>query len=696
MTYINLTLLVSAFLQVVILGCQGTRPYLHPQPLTAALQAKQGNHSIDQEWLLSLASKDSQLPSSLKWLTTNQLLYALPSHDLKNTEIETLDITTKIRKKLGEGSSPKPSPDGKWIAYFKKINKIGAKAEIWIMAYDGAHGRMLFEAPEKVSLFTLGFAWSPDSQHIAINYQQEIQPWDRHVKADEDASKTSAVDADHLFVKAPLTTIDVIDIKTSKARSVASIDASVKYLSWLNDKKLLFMTQNVGYYYNNKEHHSSIKVLEIDSAQLQSLVNFNDMKQFMNPVASPDGKKVAFLYDADNPEFDYLLGLGVVAASSAENQPNDISRLTRNFKLSHQQWSLDSQYMYVLRTYGAYKQLYKINTIDGAPIQLTNAPQNIISYALSPNGKKLAWLSEDAHSVNFLHVADSNGNNIETLVKNSSASDDRALSEVREIEWETKDYPASMRGLLVLPQHYEQGKRYPLVVDIHGGDAGAWLPLYGGILVNTSLEWQLWAAKGYAVFIPEFRSSGAFGSLAITRDAKQEHDLVNRDIIDICTGVDALISRGIVDKNRVAVIGFSAGGFRANWLLVSTHRFATVISKEGWADQYLNAGLHNFAGFKGYGGTPVTHPEYYQKNSPIYHALGARTPALFLMGDPKNGGVDEYDSVRWLYRALKEQGVETQYIKYPDEGHLFEREANRRDSLDRAVKWIDNYLNPAL
>jgi dipeptidyl aminopeptidase/acylaminoacyl peptidase len=76
----------------------------------------------------------------------------------------------------------------------------------------------------------------------------------------------------------------------------------------------------------------------------------------------------------------------------------------------------------------------------------------------------------------------------------------------------------------------------------------------------------------------------------------------------------------------------------------------------------------------------------------IYHALGASTPTLFLMGDPKLGGVDEYDSVRWLYRALKEQGVDTQYIRYPGEGHLFEREANRKDALDRTVNWIEKYL----
>ncbi len=247
-----------------------------------------------------------------------------------------------------------------------------------------------------------------------------------------------------------------------------------------------------------------------------------------------------------------------------------------------------------------------------------------------------------------------------------------------------------MRGLLVLPLHYKEGEKYPLIIDIHGGDSGANIILAGGILTSSPLEWQLWAAKGYAVFVPEFRSSATFGYLAILRDQLQAHDIINCDIIDVMAGLDELVRHGIVDNNRVAVIGHSAGGRRANWLTVSTKRFRVVISKEGWADERAVA-MKNPLVSKQFGGSPLEVPENYLRNSPLFHSKDASTPTLFLMGNPNLGGVDEDKTVQQLYETLKKQGVKTEYIEYLDEGHTFGLPKNRQDALKRTIEWIDHY-----
>jgi dipeptidyl aminopeptidase/acylaminoacyl peptidase len=98
-----------------------------------------------------------------------------------------------------------------------------------------------------------------------------------------------------------------------------------------------------------------------------------------------------------------------------------------------------------------------------------------------------------------------------------------------------------MRGLVVMPLGYTPGTRYPLIADIHGGGAGASAELAGALFVNTPLEWQLWAAKGYLVFVPEFRSSGAFGHLAITKVVMRENDEIAQDVGDVIAGVDTLV-----------------------------------------------------------------------------------------------------------------------------------------------------------
>ena len=93
-----------------------------------------------------------------------------------------------------------------------------------------------------------------------------------------------------------------------------------------------------------------------------------------------------------------------------------------------------------------------------------------------------------------------------------------------------------------------------------------------------------------------------------------------------------------------------------------------------------------------FGGAPWEVPQNYLKNSAVFHSLGANTPTLFLMGNPKLGGLDEFETVRMLYNALKGQGVETEYIKYDDEGHCFQRPENRRNALERSIKWIDEHM----
>jgi dipeptidyl aminopeptidase/acylaminoacyl peptidase len=255
-----------------------------------------------------------------------------------------------------------------------------------------------------------------------------------------------------------------------------------------------------------------------------------------------------------------------------------------------------------------------------------------------------------------------------------------------------------MRGLLILPLNYHEGTKYPLIVDIHGGGSNASLTLRGAVLVTTPLEWQMWAAKGYMVFVPDFRSSGASGPLAETRDHLQAHDMLNKDIIDVEKGVDALIARGMVDANRLAVIGHSAGGLRANWLTATRHQFRAVISKEGWADEYITAlnPPKNYLiklMYYTYGGTPQEVPKNYLKNSSLFHASEASTPTLFLMANPKLGGADISGTVPLFNGLLKAKGIETQYIYYPDEGHVFEKTANRLDALKRSEKWMDDYVS---
>lgn len=649
--------------------------HLPPEPtLTSPLPARGGSKVVTADWLLDFPHYGESSPV-IKWLNNTHLLYSSPSKENKEQwVIEVLDVRNGASQLLGEGSFPNPSPDSQWIAFI--LGKEESR-QVWIMRSDGTDRKQLSHVQGGLadSSYFFEVAWSPDSKKIALRHMPEYREWEKK--------------------EIPKSTIDILDVETGQSKQLASFDAYLRNLSWLpNGKDLLFMKERIGHRYKVEVDQVWVQTANVNDGHLRTLAQFDGLQQSLTPTSSPNGKLVALMYDADNTVYDYMPSLGIVSndQTNLDTIP-PITRLTHEIKLRSPQWSLDGQRIFVLRKYGAYNQLHSIDAKTGAASQITNAPLDIGRYALSPDGSQLAWIGEDAQATRILRVASGDGKNVNDLLITPGVPKDMALSEVREIDWKTPDYPVRMRGLLLMPLNYQKGTRYPLIVDIHGGGAGANILMTGGILENTPLEWHMWAAKGYAVFVPEFRSSASFGSLAIIRDDLQEHDLINCDIKDIEAGIDELIAQGIVDGDRLTAIGHSAGGRRMNWLLATTHRFKGVVSKEGWADEWIQCFNEPPSKriFSMFGGAPWEVPKNYQKNSAIFHSGGATTPTLFLMGNPELGGADPYKTVHMLYNAIKAQGVETEYVTYPDEGHNFEKPENRRDALERTIKWIDGH-----
>lgn len=683
--YLNTKFLLSAFGSIIIsliviclsINLEAKQiNQIHKPALTAPLSARAGTRRVTPDWLLSVPDLQNDRPS-IHWLDNTYLIYSFPPNEAKQPwKIEILNTCTGDRKFLADGIGPKASPDGQWIAFSRGK---GQENQLWIISNNGTGLKQLTHIEGGLGIYgySYSFDWSPDSKQIALAHQLYIEYW-------KDKDK-------------PESHIDVIDIMTGQTKRIASLKAYIDTISWFpNGEELLFMKMRLGCEYNTEEDHTWIESVNINNGQVHTIMHFDGLQQILQPTVSPDGRFVAFMYDADNPIFNFMLSIGVVSTDLISNDTlPSIFRLTEEMSLSKPKWSQDSQSIYALRKFGAYSKIYVFDIKTKEARQVTNAPLGMIDYTLSPDNTRLVWIGLDLQGTYSLSIANCNGDNVRNLIEIPTASEDMAFSEIREIEWEVPNYPMAMRGLLFLPLNYQEGIRHPLVVDIHGGGSGASIGPEGGILVSTLFEWHMWTAKGYAVFVPEFRSSASFGSLAITRNLFQEHDDLNCDIMDINAGVDALIACGIVDSNRLAVIGHSAGGRRANWLTVATHRYHAVISKEGWADswiEYLTMKTRSKGAELMFGGAPWEVPQNYLKNSALYHAAGATTPTLFLMGNPKIGGADPANTVRMLYNALKGQGVETEYIEYPDEGHVFEKPENRRDVLLRSIKWIDEHI----
>ncbi len=663
------------FLAINLFACIANAGEIPSAAITTPLPAKPGTKFVTPNMLLEIANYDYDNEASVSWLDNNNILYSFPNRKPnEKPKIWVYNLAQKKSSQLTEGRFPHVSPDARWIAFEKGE---GASKQLWVMdRKNNNHISQLKHVKGGLGPYgeSCNFIWVADSKKLILSHQGFSEPWEK---------------------KTPTKTqIEEIDPSSTHSQMLTSVDGAVRYMEYLPlSKELLFVKERMGFLYKESKDKEWIQVLNA-SNHIRTLAEFNGLQHYLDPEVSPDGKLISILYDADHPAFNYMLSVGLVSIDANTSlKPTFIKQLTHEIQIYSSRWMSDAK-LIILRQYGAYKQLYQIDISSGKLTQLTNNPFNIKRFELSPNKSQIVYFSEDAHGNNELQIVNIDGSNNHELIKDASVPDDVALSEVREIEWKTKDYPANMRGILIMPLHYKKGHRYPLIVDIHGGGVGAHLFLAGSIFGITPLEWQMWAAKGFAVFVPEFRSSGSFGSLAITRDLYEKHQILDGDLKDIDSGVDFLIGSGIVNPKKLAILGHSAGGNRANWFLVSTHRYQTIISFEGWADELANA-LYYEPSRKdpAYGGSAQEVPLNYIKNSSLYFVDKATTPTLFIMGNPKLGGVDPTNSVFKLHQAIKKKGIDSEYIKYTDEGHILEKYKNKNDALNRIIKWLDRYLN---
>jgi|SynMetStandDraft_2_1070026.scaffolds.fasta_scaffold00483_14 dipeptidyl aminopeptidase/acylaminoacyl peptidase len=409
--------------------------------------------------------------------------------------------------------------------------------------------------------------------------------------------------------------------------------------------------------------------------------------------AAPVGPYVAFTYDKEG--LGYQLRKQFAIASIADGRIHVVSTDPRE----RPRW-LDERTV-LADISGAHPLTRRLATVDieGRETELSGIPANAMP---SPDGRRLAWLDIDLYGGASLSVADmrrTSGSWTASPRRQIWKADpplaSYARAERRFVRCESTD-GVHPEAILVLPLDHDPRRRYPLIVDLHGGPRGgldggshgAYTP--GTILSSSSLEHDMWAAKGYAVLVADYRASGLYGFDAVSRTG----EAYAQDFDDIMCNVDAVIRDGVADPDRMAVIGHSYGAYEVNWIITHTHRFKAAISKEGgFADHMAGwgAGARTNQLATTLYGTPIDNPDVYRRMSPINFTRGVTTPTMFVS---HRGGALPGDLYGWMYAAWREQGIDAQYRIYDDPNHVLIGEADQRDQLYAAIGWIDRYLMP--
>ncbi|HVR38040.1 MAG TPA: alpha/beta fold hydrolase, partial [Thermoanaerobaculia bacterium] len=239
-----------------------------------------------------------------------------------------------------------------------------------------------------------------------------------------------------------------------------------------------------------------------------------------------------------------------------------------------------------------------------------------------------------------------------------------------------------VQGWLLYPRESE-GKKVPLVVQVHGGPSSAAMSSW------PNLNLAALVASGYAVLLPNPRGSYGQGEAFTQANVK---DFGYGDLRDITRGVDAVVATGTIDKDRAGIWGWSYGGYMTMWTVTQTQRFRAAVAGAGivnWQSYYGQNSIDTWM-IPFFGATVYDDPHIYARSSPIEFIRNVKTPTLVLVGD-RDGEVPSPQSFEF-WRALKTLGVKTKLVVYPNEGHRIQQPEHRRDIARRLVMWFDENL----
>ena len=402
--------------------------------------------------------------------------------------------------------------------------------------------------------------------------------------------------------------------------------------------------------------------------------------QIAVPRFSPDGKQIAFIGGLMSDQGSTGGDIYLIPATGGE--PKDITP-NRAASAAYIAW-LGPTTLGVAEHVGGSSHLTKLDTVTGKDLPGTNVtfPESIgagglaMNVSIANNGSIAlirssyehppeVWAGPDDHLQQISHLNDA--------LK-------PAWGKSESIDWTNEGY--HVQGWLLYPANYDSSKKYPLIVDVHGGPSSAVTPGwpragYGGVPFS---------ALGYFVFFPNPRGSYGQGE-AFTQANKR--DFGYGDLRDILAGMDVLEKRFPIDKNREGLTGWSYGGFMTMFGITQTTRFRAAVAGAGisdWKSYYGENSIDQWM-LPFFGASVYDDPAIYAKSSAIDSIKNVKTPTLIVVGD-RDGECPAPQSFE-LWHALRAEGVKTQLVVYPDEGHHFSNPEHNLDVLQRALNWFE-------
>ena len=348
------------------------------------------------------------------------------------------------------------------------------------------------------------------------------------------------------------------------------------------------------------------------------------------------------------------------------------------------EWLSDSRSMLVTGIDQTRRVMWHV-PLDGTPERVELGGVHVLGKEATPDGRVLI-VGAEAHRPSDLYLTEVGDWEVRRLTSYNDTVAEMRQGRVETVIWDGPD-GFRQNGVLIYPPDYQEGRKYPLVLNIHGGPNSASIEQF-------DLQNQAMAARGWLVFSPNYRGSITQGQAFQSAVINDAGDGPGRDVM---SGIDFLKAQGIVDEDRIAVSGWSYGGYLTAWLTAHYDGWAAAVAGAAvtdWFDWYNMADLNVWAGL-GLRGSPWLNgnAENYWRQSPMAYADQMRTPTLIL-STTDDERVTVSQSYK-LYHALKDNGVHVQFIAYPVSGHFPSDPVHQRDVYRRWIDWIAERFDQA-
>lgn len=602
--------------------------------------------------------------------------------------------------------SPRWAPDGSRLAF---VRAAGGPAQIYVMGLNGGEAQAVTDLARGAS----GPMWSPNGKQIA--FSSSMKPEDAEKKDPAAAPKSDVrviTDAayrnngggwaeqdrpSHIWIT------DVTgDGKIAKAKQITTGKYSESAQAWTNDGARIYFTSSridEPYYYQQKAELYSVPA---GGGEFTRVATINGAIGSVKP--SPDGKSLAFVASENGtPERSYSQSDLWVASADGTGAPKNLTAkydfdigggiggdqgAPRGGRAAGPLWAPDGKTIVIGSGEQGDGNVIRVDVATGNVTPVIKGKQAVQQYSVSSDGKSLVVLISNQTKIGDLFVVDLSAPSAsprEITHLNQELFSQLNLTTPEEIWWTSFD-GKKIQGWVLLPPNFDATKKYPFILQIHGGPHSA----YGNVFTH---EFHTMAARGYVVLFPNPRGSSNYGQ--DFGNIIQFH-YPGDDYKDLMAGVDEISKRPYIDTARLGVTGGSGGGLLTNWTVTQTTRFKAAVAQRDiadWAGFWYTADFTQFTA-SWFRKAPWEDPQDFAARSPITHVANVKTPMMFILGDddlrtpPSDGG-------EMMFRALKYLKIPTVMVRFPGETHELSRGGkpkHRIERLNHITGWMDKWL----